>query len=196
MTPTYEQMLEGSTTWKFEHRGIGYILSHHSYREGKQYEDWYSEPHPGTWCYYLVVSESQYPDSWVDFRNTDGGYGLVAGKAWDGVDFYGGISWNSDEPYYNRGYKRVVEAVKVGCDYNHSWDRDSGYYHSFDMVKQDAINTIEDLLRQYPTERVRCAWTGEWVSPKDTYTAINGVIVSRAAELPEGYDLWKEETNI
>lgn len=193
MTPTYEELLQGTTTWRFQHKGVSYSLSHHGYREGKQYDDWYSEPHCGTWCYYIHVTEQMYPNSWEDFKNVETEYGLTTGPAWDHVDFYGGITWNSDEDFRDYKTKRIISCVKVGCDYNHSWDRDAGYWQGLEDVKRDAIKTIDGLLTRYPLERVRCGYSGHWVRPEEAYTAINGQTVAKVTELPEGYDSWKED---
>lgn len=194
MTPIYEEYLQGATTWKFSHEGIPYTLLHHGYREAKQYDTFSIEYHPGTWCYYLHVTEQMYPDSWGQFANQEGEYGLVTGPAWDYTDFYGGITFNSDEPFWDRKEKRHIQAVKVGCDYNHLWDMECGYSSGFTSVKQDAINSCRHLLRAFPLERVRCRWSGKWVKPEDSYVAINGATVSRDAELPPEYELWKEYT--
>ena len=196
MTPTYKEMLQGRTTWKFDHKGINYVLSHHGYRGDGQVGDvidFYN--HPGIWCYYLYANELQYPDSWGSFKNVPNEGHTSNGSAWDCVDFYGGITWSSDEPFYDRKLGRMVEQVKVGCDYNHLWDAEGFYHNGFDDVKRDAVNSVNDLLKSFPLERVRCKWSGVWVKPEDSYTALNGATVSNTAEIPEGYKMWKEGTN-
>jgi len=196
MTPTYEEMLRGCTTWKFNHKGIHYSLSHHGYSgDGKARGVGDFGNHPGTWCYYLYANELQYPESWDSFKNIPKEGYTSNGSAWDCVDFYGGITWCSDEPFYDRKLGRIVVQVKVGCDYNHLWDAEGFFYKGFDDVKRDATNSVEDLLKTFPLERVRCGWSGVWVKPEDSYTAINGATVSHTAELPEEYELWKEGTN-
>jgi hypothetical protein len=59
VTPTYEEMLKGSTQWRGNHMGMSYLLSHHGHRTGNEYPG--VEYNPGTWCYYLIVPEQMYP---------------------------------------------------------------------------------------------------------------------------------------
>ena len=196
MTPTYEELLQGRTEWRFTHKNISYSLSHHGYRgDGNPRDVVDFDNHPGTWCYYLYANELQYPESWESFKSIPKGGYTSNGPAWDSVDFYGGITWSSDEPFYSRNLGRMVEQVKVGCDYNHLWDAEGYFHNGFDSVKRDAINSVNDLLIAFPLERVRCEWSGKWVKLEDSYVAINGATVSRTADLPEGHERCKEGTN-
>jgi hypothetical protein len=194
---TYEELLQGSTTWNFKEGGIPYSLNYHGYREFNPMEHTYPfEGHTGTWCYYLHVNKLMYPESWSQFANFRGEYGLNVGSAWNHSDFYGGITWNSDENFWDRQSERVIEAVKIGCDYNHSWDHDAGFVNGLRSVKSDAINTCKQLLEAFPLERIRCGYSGAWVKPEDSYVAINGRTVSRLAEIPDTKDRhkgWKED---
>jgi hypothetical protein len=195
---TYEELLEGSTTWSFKEGGIPYSLSYHGYRKPNPTgHPLISDGSPGTWCYYLHANKLMYPESWSQFANFRGDYGLNVGSAWNHVDFYGGITWNSDENFWDRKSAGIIEAVKIGCDYNHSWDHDSGFINGFHSVKADAINTCKQLLEAFPLERVRCGYSGAWVKPEDSYVAVNGSTVSRLAEIPdtkEWHKGWKEAT--
>jgi hypothetical protein len=197
---TYEELLEGSTTWSFKEGGIPYSLSYFGYRKpDPTAHPLLSEGSPGTWCYYLHANKLMYPESWSEFANYPSEYdcgSLAIGPAWDLVDFYGGITWNSNENFWDRKSAGIVEAVKVGCDYNHSWDHDSGFVNGFHSVKADAINTCKQLLEAFPLERVRCGYTGAWVKLEDSYVAVNGNTVSRLAEIPDidaTNSSWKED---
>lgn len=190
MTPTYEEMLTGSTNWRFTHKGLSYSLNHHGYRKGGEAEVW-DDSHPGTWCYYLLVPEQMYPHRWPDFAVTrkESGY-CDFGPAFTHDMFDTEITWQSSEPYFDRKTGRVWDGAKVGCDYNHSWHRDMGYPDTFESVKRDATNTVDKFLSANPDFMLRCAWSGQWDEASKFYKANNGSMVHVSLETELGNRLW------
>lgn len=171
--PTYAELLEGATTWHKDHCGVGVILSHHGHRTGTEYVG--AEPHPGTWCYYLLIPEQMYPHRWADFAVTRNERGYCDhGPAFEHEMFDTEITWQSSEPYWCRKTKRMWDAAKVGCDYNHSWHRDYGYPDTYQSVERDARRTVELFLAANPDHYVRCEYSGIWGMPNEFYTAVNG----------------------
>lgn len=191
MTPTYEEMLKGSTTWKGDHEGVSYILSHHGHRRGDEYPS--AEYHPGTWCYYLLIPEQMYPHRWADFAVSRGEYGGTQGDAFQHDMFDSEITWASSEPYYDRKAARMWDAAKVGCDYGHLWHMERGYPDSYNSVTADAKRTIDAFLRANPDRHVRCDYSGKYDTPDMFYIAVNGrrVHTTMESEIPDGLVTWK-----
>lgn len=190
MTPSYEELLHGSTRWRLEHKGVSYLLNHHGYRNGGEFS--FSEPHPGTWCFYLLLPEQMYPHRWADFAVTrkENGY-ECHGPAWDHDWFHSGITWSSSEPYWCRKTERLWDGAKVGCDYNHLWDGEAGYPDTFESVKRDAQRAVDALLTAHPDRRLKSGYSHRWGEPDDFYTAINGALVHKEDEIPDSYDKWQ-----
>jgi hypothetical protein len=192
VTPTYAELLKGSTQWRGEHMGLSYLVSHHGHRAGDEYQG--AEPNPGTWCYYLIVPEQMYPHRWSDFAVTTGehGYG-VFGRGFDHDMFDSEITWQSSEPYFDRKTGRKWDASKVGCDYAHLWHRERGYPDTFDSVTADAKHTVEKFIAANPDRHVRCDYSGKWDQPDQFYTAVNGrrVHLSVESSLEPGWLGWK-----
>lgn len=192
MTPTYQELLRGSTTWRGDHEGVTYILNHHGHRTGDEYEG--AEYHPGTWCHYLLIPEQMYPHRWSDFEVTRKANGWESfGPAFEHDMFDTEITWQSSEPYWDRKTERMWDAAKVGCDYAHLWHRERGYPDTFDSVTADAKRTVEKFLSANPDRLFRCDYSGKWDAPDQFYTAINGrrVHLSKESEIDAGWVGWK-----
>lgn len=195
MTPTYEEMLKGSTQWRGDHMGMSYLLSHHGHRTGNEYPG--VEYNPGTWCYYLIVPEQMYPHRWPDFAVTRKESGWEQfGPAFDHSMFDTEITWQSSEPYWDRKTERQWDAAKVGCDYAHLWHRERGYPDTFDSVTCDAKRTVEKFLAANPDRHMRCEYGGIWDVADAFYTAINGRRVHRSyeAKMDDSMGSWKPAT--
>lgn len=191
MTPTLKELLKGATTWKDSHDGVSFILSHHGYRDGSEYPG--CDPMPGTWCYYLLIPEQMYPRRWADFACVRGPGGYEShGPAFDHDMFDTEITWSSSEPYYCRKASRMFDASKVGCDYAHLWHSERGYPDTYSSVKDDAIRTVGKFLAAHPDRHVRSDYSGVWGPVEDFYTAINGRLVHKTDEIPDGWDKWEQ----
>lgn len=189
-TPTYKEFLEGSTTWRKEHKGVTYILSHHGYREGDEYPG--AEQYPGAWCYYLLIPEQMFPHRWDDFKCTRSSHGFEEpGKAFNHGLFDSEITWSSSEPYLDRKEERMYDASKVGCGYNHLWHAECGYPDTYSSVNQDAILTIDRFLEANPDRLLRSSWSGKWGMPDQMYTANNGKTGHIDDDIPDNFEGWK-----
>lgn len=191
MTPTYEELLEGSTQWRKTHMGVAYLLSHHGHTPADWAREYSPEGHPGIWCYYLLIPEQMFPHRWQDFAcSTDENGWEHAGPAWQSDWFDTEITWSSNEPCWDRKTKRVWGGVKVGCDYNHSWHRDMGYPDTYASVNRDAQFTVEKFLTANPDRRLRCEYTGGWGKPEEFYTSVNGRQVLIGTKVHENSPGW------
>lgn len=188
-TPTYQEMLRGATTWRGEHMGVRYKLSHHGYRTGDEYKG--AEPHPGTWCYYIMIPEQMYAHRWQDFACTVLHGFENPGKAFDHNMFDTEITYSRTEKEMDRREGRFFDLVVIGCDYAHLWHMERGYPDTLESVRKDAIQTVEKFLSANPDRRLQSQYTGRWGDEKDFFTAANGRRVHRQDDLTNASDGWK-----
>jgi hypothetical protein len=158
--------LSGDTTLirKGEHRNIWWRISNHGRRDDNHGK--------GTWCYYVFVTEhcldpELFAEFWLPATRTmerSAGYSTPSydywGPRWSDAEWHGGVTWYKK----HGGLDGDVRSVEVGCDYNHSWDRDMGYPFDFESVLRDCHRTIDALHVLYPFKS-RCSWTGERLPP-------------------------------
>ena len=193
MTPTYEELLQGSTRWYFSHKGVRFMLSHHAHRTGEEYEG--ASPTPGIWCYYLLIEQSMFPKRWEDFgcqmNEETGSYSL--GPAWKHEWFDSEITYQSSEPYFSLDEKSMSDVAKVGCDYGHSWHDEMGYPDTMRSVKDDATMTVDKFIEANPDRSFKSGWSNKWGQKEEFYTAINGALVHKDDVIPEEYKKWKPE---
>lgn len=186
MTPTYEEMLKGATEWGQTYRDVRIVLKHHGFARGDEYQG--ARPHPGIWCYYLIVSEEMYPHRWQDFAVREGEYGYdEPGPAWDNVQFDSEITFSCSIPYKKRSTGERIDQVKVGCDYGHLWHEERGYPDTYQSVLSDARRTVDSLLEQHPDCRFKSEYSHRWGSEEDFYIAVNGKRVHKDDEISDSW---------
>ena len=172
MQPTRDEFLKGSTQWRFDNDGIPYIVAYHGYSDDPKW------PHPGIWCYYLLIDELLFEAK--DFKK------MVMkrrknywGMAYDyhsfpDFHFHGGVTFYEINKSWDKKNKKEVRCLKVGCDYNHLWDEEVGYHYSLDSVKIDAELSIARLNEMFPNRKLLCKYSG-WVDTKENfYVSKNG----------------------
>lgn len=195
--PTLEDFLKSAAKWRGEHNGIGYELSWHGMSD-------YSPE--GTWCYYLHLSSEQfYADDWAKLRLPQEDKEFAgsfrrhfAYENFPELDAHGGWTFGEMSTHLGRDGKEYEQA-KIGCDYAHLWDRESGFWQGREAVERDAKHSIDLLCEMFPRRRQRCGYSGRYDDPENFYTARNGAIVhnSRRAEFSESnWPMWQpvEET--
>lgn len=121
---------------------------------------------PGTWCYYVAVSEDMLPQGlfeefWLpptmlerEGRRPQATYAYSEAK-FSQVDWHGGATW------YEKlgGIDGAARQVRIGCDFAHSWDQ--GHEYDYAAVEREAIETVKQLKKIYPFYR-RCPYNGSW----------------------------------
>jgi hypothetical protein len=176
--PTLEQYRRGATTWRGEHKGVAYTLSHHGV---STYQT------QGTWCFYIHLREEQFvaPEDFARFdrkpevRESFGSF--RENYPYEDVPdygFHGGITWYSRDFYVGKNGQRY-KALKIGCDYGHLWDEEGGHWQGHDDVERDARQLIEKLVADI-TLKERCGYCGKYGLPDEFYTARNGRRVHRS----------------
>ncbi|PCI04604.1 MAG: hypothetical protein COB78_09945 [Hyphomicrobiales bacterium] len=182
MTPTFEEMLEGATTWRKTHMGVGYVLSHHGHRTGAEYEG--AEYHPGTWCYYLLIPEQMYPHRWDEFKcvRHESGFNAYPKALSDHDLFDTEVTFAESLPYWSRDENRQFDLSKVGCDYGHSWHHDQGYPDTFRSVNMDAQRTVEKLLKTHPDFMIKSGYSNVWGDRSEFYEAVNGKMIHKSKD--------------
>lgn len=193
MKPTISDYYKSSATWRREHRNVTYNLSHHGISD-------YSPE--GTWCYYLFLQRDMFQNA-DDFAlfdkpaKVEPSFGDKLWQTYDyydipDLDFHGGVTWYSKEPYFDRATGLDEYALKIGCDYAHSWDRDGGFWQGIEEIARDAMRSINILADTYPLND-RCKYSGILDAPENFYTAVNGSRVhkSQADKIDPQWEGWK-----
>jgi len=192
MRPNLEDFLQAAATWKGEHNGIAYSLSWHGL------SDYNSE---GTWCYYLHLQQEQfYADDWAKLRLAredkqtlgDSYHRHYRYDDFPDCDAHGGWTFGEMLTYLGKDGKEY-EFIKVGCDYAHLWDCESGYWEGRSDVERDAKRSIDLLCQQFPRRRPRCSYSGKYDDADQFYTAVNGAMVhkSYADKFDDGWKMWR-----
>ena len=191
MKPTLDDFLTGSARWMGEHQSIRYELSWHGL------SDYNSE---GTWCYYLhLYEEVFYPADWAKLRLeredkqfANSWHRHFNYDAFPDVEPHCGWTFGEMDIYLGKDGKDY-EHVKVGCDYAHLWDRESGYWQGKNEVERDAKRSIDLLCEMFPRRRQRCGYSGRYGDPEDYYKARNGAMVHKdfADKFDDGWAAWR-----
>lgn len=176
MKPTLEQFLESAARWDGEHLGIRYELSWHGYSAD------YTPT--GIWCWYIIVTQEQFhPDDWAKLRLERQDHDFNGSKrhhwsyeTFPDCDPHGEWTFGEVTTYMGRD-GADYERVKVGCDYNHLFDREGGYWEGHDDLERDVKRSIEKLAAMFPNRRPRCGYSGRYDDAANFYTAINGRLV-------------------
>lgn len=188
MRPSLEDYTSGATTWKRDHKGVSYTLSHHGISDYNN---------QGTWCFYIHIHDNIFvnPD---DFKLFDREAELVEsfGRYRESYEYYtvpdygfnGGITWYSKDYFVDRdGTKRTT--LKIGCDYAHLWDMERGYPDTLETVDFDARKLIDELVENHPVKQ-RCSYSGKLDTADKFYTAKNGALVHESQEAQFTQDNW------
>ena len=176
--PSLNDFIKSSARWHGTHLGIAYQIA------------WWGsttyQPH-GTWNWYILVNDEQfYSDDWDKLRlkKQDQNHGVSWYRHWSYEDFpdlnaHGGWTFGELKTYLGRDGKEH-ELVKVGCDYNHAFDRDMGYSDDFNSVERDVKRSIELLAEMFPRCRLKCAYSGKYGDAEEFYTATNGLTIHKS----------------
>ena len=190
MKPSLKDFLEAAAQWKGEHQGISYQLSWHGMSDYRP---------DGTWCYYLLLRQEQfYADDWDKLRmeRSDRQFANSWRRHYDYDSFpdlepHGGWTFGEMSIYLGKDGKEY-EFIKVGCDYAHLWDRESGFWQGREDVEHDAKRSIDLLCKMFPRRRPRCGYSGIYDDPESFYTARNGAIVHKSRRSEFSDDHWPE----
>lgn len=68
------------------------------------------------------------------------------------IYFYSGISFYSKVSGLEQGEKKVI---KVGCDFDHAWDRERGYAYPYEDIYEHVTKTIHSLYDVMPEYGVK-----------------------------------------
>ena len=193
MIPSHADFLECAAKWRGEHHGIAYELSWHG-------RSVYSPQ--GTWCYYLLLNEQQFsPEDWKRLRlaREDKQFSGIGSwhrhydyDAFPDLEAHGGWTYGEMTVFLGKDGKEY-EQIKVGCDYAHLWDRETGHPECRATVEYDAKRSIKRLVEMFPNRRERCGYCGKYDESDQFYTAINGARVHRSQidKLREtGWEKW------
>lgn len=190
MKPTMADFEKSAARWNGEHQGIRYELSWHGMSD-------YSPQ--GTWCWYIYVTSEQFSaEDWAKLRLEHEDKQLSPESTFcrfynydrfPDLEAHGGWTFGEMDSYCGRDGSEQ-ERVKVGCDYNHLWDRESGYWQGRDAIEQDAKHSIDLLCKMFPSRRLCCRYSGRYDDADQFYTARNGALVHKSCASKFSEDEW------
>jgi hypothetical protein len=101
------------------------------------------------WCYYITWNKRRMDNSIFNQLTagiTENNYfscnyldSPLATLRWHGGASFGKLF---------RDENAELQAIEIGCDYNHIWDE--GEYYCLDSVLENAKSTIDDFINNYP----------------------------------------------
>lgn len=192
MLPTKEQYLKCSATWKGEHNNISYSINHHGISDYQP---------QGIWCFYVYIPENIFINQ-DDFKLFDRPEIIsdMFGKPWQTYDYYdvpdygfhGGITWYSKEVVFDRNEGKNITVLKIGCDYNHLWDSESGYWQGKEDIERDVRSMIEKLVQNHPI-KTRCKYSGIIDLPENFYESNAGWMIHNSMEDKQDHENWKRK---
>jgi hypothetical protein len=150
--PTSEQILvpEARITWTRNHRDVSYEVVYWGHgRQGRG-----REPR-GNWNYYLVLPERRWaPEDFAAFVRPRNDWRLGPDTplrtSWDYlVGPIAELDWAGGITFYEVVGEAPNRAVRAGCDYDHAWNDDMGYWGEHDGVDYDARRCIDSLLTAF-----------------------------------------------
>ncbi len=184
---TLEQYRSGCTEWRVDHLNIPGSVKHWGTSDYSRY---------GVWNYYITLRKSffQKPEDWERFRLQRQVKDL-GGSKWEtatyedvpDLNWHGGITFGELSRGFDKSTGEEEEIVRLGCDYNHSWDQ--GIEYSLEEVTGDLKRSVEVLAKIAPLN-ARCAWSGRYDHPDKFYTSANG-LVHLDFEGKIDYPLWQ-----
>lgn len=190
MKPSLDQYEQSCATWKRWYKGIGYTLSHHGISECQE---------EGIWCFYIHLLEEMFinPDDFSKFDREPVLKKLGSDSIYETYDYYdvpdygfhGGITFYDRTFYVSKDGKKY-KSLKIGCDYNHLWDAESGYWQSLENVDYDCKSLIDKLVMAIP-QKIRCGYSGKVGMPEEFYEAKNGLFIHKSYQqklLEDGWD--------
>jgi hypothetical protein len=141
-----EIKLNDTKRWFGQHLGVRYEINNFKRQNLDGGESDY-------WTYYLFINLSKIPKEnkikslWLRGEKTE--YNRINYKYYkhfiiNNIDFHGGCTWYSKE-YGFDGHDKII---KIGCDYQHSWDEGISYF--IEEVSRDAKNSIDKFINFIP----------------------------------------------
>ena len=169
--------LRESLDFSGTYRNVPFLIRMTKQRE-MQGEKYYY-PAKENWAHYIFLSEQRVPTEkrhrWflpahVGSVSTGGreyvSYNYCAeGALPSALEWHGGITFY-DYVEQTPGHR----AIKMGCDYQHSWDE--GCHYDVSIVAWEVQKTIDSLWSYIPDMLVQHWYTGKWVTRKKAETAL------------------------
>ena len=144
--------LRHKETWNCKHANLFIEIVHwgvDSMNNGK-----------GVWNYYVTIPErlvkpEVFAKLWLDDKEerfSEKGLSYITNDYMSQP--FADVDWHYGITYYEKcGQVVGYRMVKLGCDYNHLWDEETGHPDILDSVLMDAKQTAEQLAKMYePSE--------------------------------------------
>lgn len=176
-------------TWTGTYNGISFEIKKHFSKDIDENEQ-------VNWCHYVFINLDRVPNKkiadsfWLDGEilfSKRVSYSYYKAKWCDSIEFHGGCTWYSKES----GFDGAPKIVKIGCDYQHSWNMGRNY--ELPYIKEQVIKTIESIRKYIPDYKFCCRGNGDLYDLSEGLLSDNGSFYSYKywGDKP----LWKKLTN-
>jgi hypothetical protein len=143
--------------WTGIHRGVRYEIN--NYKRGNN----------DCWTFYLIIYLSRIPLEnkpnrlWLKGKKNGSMiiYNYYKNSLISNLAWHCGCTWYSKEA----GFDGEQKVIKIGCDYQHYWDK--GHYYYLETVCKDVENCIDSFLIAVPDYKYWCQGNGNLYSLKD-----------------------------
>jgi len=141
--------------WRGEHQSIQYKI-----HKTVSYNN-----HP-LWCYYLFIPDKQVPDYFESFWLPPKLHQIGDSRPRMFHDYMdcplAYLDWHGGITFYQKHTNDEGRWVEVGCDFDHTWDREAGFPYNVKLVQREAINTCVVFRQLFPLTLWRCNWNGQY----------------------------------
>ncbi len=144
-----------SKKWHGTYRGVSFEIKRFTTKDLDGNEKY-------GWTHYIFIRLDRIPNKevansfWLESKDlfSTKTYDYFNSKWVDSIDFHGGCTWYSKES----GFDGAEKIVKIGCDYQHSWDEGQTYSEWY--VSQQVKETIESFRKYVPDYKYWCCGDG------------------------------------
>lgn len=145
--------------YKGKHKGVDFEIV--------KFPNTFTSKRNFNWCHYIFINLSKIPQEnkpemlWLKgYKDNIGGkriyYEYYDNEILSRIEFHGGITFYEKISGFDGGDK----IIKVGCDYQHSWDENKEY--DLEYIKEMVEETIESFLNIIPNYKYWCCGNGKY----------------------------------
>ena len=150
------------TIWTFNFKGIPCEIVNWSFESGNL-----PDYPTGNWNYYLYIKKENIPDEFNKLLVKQRKLSIFKEqKMWDYHSLSDYFDMHGDITYYEvirNEFNGGKVAVKIGCDYLHSFDSD--HYYDVEDIKRDVKASVNTFIEHFPYYLVWNIKDGSYIKP-------------------------------
>jgi hypothetical protein len=167
--------------WTGTYKGVAFEINNFQFEPNK-----FEPQGKDCWAHYIILHLNRIPEKynpesfWLKgkMNRNMAHYDYYAHEIIGKIEFHGGCTWYSKE----HGFDGEEKIIKIGCDYQHSWDE--GKRYDLEYVKRQVEETVDSFLNFIPDYKYWCCGNGKLYDLKD------GILIN---EVFHSFEYWKEQ---